>query len=368
MVKFLDLEKQYQSIKNEVDDAIKKCIAKSQFIGGEPVKRFEADFASFLKVNHCIGVGNGTDALEIAIESLQLPPESEIIVPANSFVATSEAVTRSRHKVIFADIDPKTLSICPKSVKKLITKKTKALIVVHLYGNPAEMSKLKQIANQNSLYIIEDCAQAHGAEFNGVRVGSIGDIAAFSFYPGKNLGAYGDAGAIVTNNNELAEKCRLIANHGRYSKYDHLIEGRNSRLDSLQAAILTVKLPYLEDWINTRRILASEYLKQLSVIENEDFILPYNPTESKHVFHLFVLQINNREKLINELIKNDIPYGLHYPVSLPELKAYSHLDQSSNTPIANDISKKVLSLPIGEHLNKKDILFVSKKIIEILRN
>ncbi len=367
MIKFLDLYSQYLSIKKEIDLAIEHSIKTTSFVGGDLVKKFEDKFANYLKVSFCVGCANGTDALEIAIESLDLEKGSEIIVPANSFVATSEAVTRSGHKVVFADIDPKTLSISSKAVEKLISKKTKAIIAVHLFGNPADMDKLKEITNNNSIYLIEDCSQAHGAEFQGMKIGSIGHIATFSFYPGKNLGAYGDGGCIVTNSKRLSEKCRLIANHGRFSKYDHLIEGRNSRLDSLQAAILTVKLNYLDEWLEKRRSLAQEYLKRLSVVADKDLILPYNPRKSRHVFHLFVIQINNREKLMSYLKKNDIQFGIHYPISLPELKAYSYLNQYSYTPIANKISKNILSLPIGEHLNIKDVEFVSQKIIEFFK-
>ena len=202
MVKFLDLGKQYQSIKYEVDEAINQCIEKSQFIGGEPVKRFEADFASFLDIKHCVGVGNGTDALEISIESLELPSNSEILVPANSFIATAEAVTRSGHKVIFVDIDPSKYCIDVNHARRLITPNTKAIIMVHLYGQPCDIDNVNLLAREFDLKVIEDCAQAHGAKYKNKAVGNFGDISAFSFYPGKNLGAYGDGGAIVTNNSE----------------------------------------------------------------------------------------------------------------------------------------------------------------------
>ena len=259
MVKFLDLKFQYQSIKPEIDEAIQNVIENSAFIGGKNVAQFEDSFSNYVGTDYCIGVGNGTDALEIAIEALEMPIGSEIIVPANSFIASSEAVTRSGHKVVFVDIDAESYVVSIKDLKKRITPKTKAIMAVHLYGHPCNMDELAKISKKYNLYIIEDCAQAHGAEYKGKRVGGIGDIAAFSFYPGKNLGAYGDGGAITTNNLDLSVQCRKIANHGRISKYDHDFEGRNSRLDGLQAAILNVKLKYLNVWIEKRINVANLY-------------------------------------------------------------------------------------------------------------
>ena len=231
MVKFLDLHKQYIAIKNDIDTAIHSVITDSAFIGGKYIKKFEEEFASYQDAKYCIGVGNGTDALEIAIKSLNLPKFSEIIVPANSFIASAEAVSNSGHKIIFCDANSDDYTINLKDIEERITPNTSAIIAVHLYGHPCNMDPLLELANKYDLKIIEDCAQAHGAEYKGVRVGAIGDIGCFSFYPGKNLGAYGDAGAIVTNNRELYFKCQMISNHGRIDKYDHLLEGRTSSLD-----------------------------------------------------------------------------------------------------------------------------------------
>ena len=268
MVKFLDLKSQYYSIKSEIDKAIQNVIENSAFIGGEHVAQFEDSFSNYVGAGYCVGVGNGTDALEIAIEALDMPIGSEIIVPANSFIASSEAVTRSGHKVIFVDIDTESYVVSIEDLKKRITPKTKAIMAVHLYGHPCDMDELAKIAKEYNLYIIEDCAQAHGAEYKGKRVGGIGDIATFSFYPGKNLGAYGDGGVITTNNLELSVQCRKIANHGRIAKYDHEFEGRNSRLDAIQAAILSVKLKYLDSWIERRVQVAEQYLQGLDSIDN----------------------------------------------------------------------------------------------------
>jgi dTDP-4-amino-4,6-dideoxygalactose transaminase len=356
MVKFLDLKSQYQSIKPEIDEAIQSVIENSAFIGGEHVAQFETNFSNYVGTDYCIGVGNGTDALEIAIEALDMPIDSEIIVPANSFIASSEAVTRSSHRVVFVDIDTESYVISIEDLKGRITPKTKAIMAVHLYGHPCNMDELAKIAKEYNLYIIEDCAQAHGAEYKGKKVGGIGDIATFSFYPGKNLGAYGDGGAITTNNLELSVQCRKIANHGRTAKYDHDFEGRNSRLDSLQAAILNVKLKYLDGWIDKRMQVADKYLLELDGVE--DIALPVKQDWAKQAYHLFVIRTNRRDELKSYLTEKDIQTGIHYPISLPKLKAYQYTKQANDQMFANASDTSLLSLPIGEHLTDQDIAHV----------
>ena len=356
MVKFLDLKSQYYDIQPEIDKAIQNVIENSTFIGGEHVAQFEDSFSNYVGTDYCIGVGNGTDALEIAIEALDMPIGSEIIVPANSFIASSEAVTRSGHRVVFVDIDTESYVISIEDLKKRITLKTKAIIAVHLYGHPCDMDELAKIAKEYNLYIIEDCAQAHGAEYKGKRVGGIGDIATFSFYPGKNLGAYGDGGAITTNNLELSTQCRKIANHGRTAKYDHDFEGRNSRLDSLQAAILNVKLKYLDGWIDKRIQVADKYLLELDGVE--DITLPVKQDWAKQAYHLFVIRTNRRDELKSYLTEKDIQTGVHYPISLPKLKAYQYTKQANDQIFANTSDNSLLSLPIGEHLTGEDIAYV----------
>lgn len=360
MVKFLDLKSQYQSIKPEIDKAIQNVIENSAFIGGEHVAQFEDSFSNYVGTDYCIGVGNGTDALEIAIEALDMPIGSEIIVPANSFIASSEAVTRSGHRVVFVDIDSESYVISIEDLKKRITPKTKAIMAVHLYGHPCDMDELAKIAKEYNLYIIEDCAQAHGAEYKGKRVGGIGDIATFSFYPGKNLGAYGDGGAITTNNLELSVQCRKIANHGRTAKYDHDFEGRNSRLDSLQAAILNVKLKYLDSWIDKRIQVADKYLLELDKVEG--IIFPVKQDWAKQAYHLFVIRTNRRDELKSYLAEKDIQTGIHYPISLPKLKAYQYTKQANDQMFANASDALLLSLPIGEHLTDKDIAHVTNTV------
>lgn len=366
MVKFSDLTAQYQNIQQEIDTAISNVISKSAFIGGEYVSQFEADFASYCQVQHCVSVANGTDAIEIAIEVLNMPQGSEVIVPANSFIATSEAVTRQGYKVVFADCDSQTYNISIEDIKKRITTNTKAIVAVHLYGHPCNMDDLKTLAKEYGLFIIEDCAQSHGAEYKGRRVGSIGDIATFSFYPGKNLGAYGDGGAITTNNKEYAKKARMIANHGRISKYDHEFEGRNSRLDGLQAAILSVKLKHLTDWTNKRIALADFYLANLRGVQQ--ISLPVRKEWARHVYHLFVIRTPKRDDLRNFLADKEIQTGIHYPISLPKLKAYQYANQANEDLFANKADITLLSLPIGEHLNEGDLEKVTGLMKEFFGN
>ncbi len=353
MIKFLDLYHQYRTIQPEVDAAIQKTIETAAFIGGRSVRIFEDAFARYQQADHCVGVANGTDALEIAIEALGLPEGSEVIVPANSFISSSEAVTRSGHKVVFADVDPETYTIDLADLERRITALTRAVVAVHLYGHPCDMSGLLGIAKRHNLKLVEDCAQAHGAEYRGRRVGALGDIGTFSFYPGKNLGAYGDAGAILTNNAELAMKCRMIANHGRVEKYNHIIEGRNSRLDGLQAAILNVKLTHLDGWIERRNAIAKRYMLGFNDIGG--LTLPTVRGGARHAFHLFVVRLAERNSLKTHLDQSGIESGIHYPIALPKLAAYSYLNQAREPMRANAMDAEVLSLPMGEHLTNAEV-------------
>ncbi len=360
MIKFLDLNKQYQSIKVEIDAAIQSVIDTASFIGGEQLALFEKEFSEFLGAGYCVGVGNGTDAIEIAIESLDLPPGSEIIVPANSFIATAEAVTRQGHKVVFADVCPESYVLSIEDVERRITPITKAIIAVHLYGHPCDMDELGRLCQKYELLLIEDCAQAHGAEYKGMKVGSLGDIATFSFYPGKNLGAYGDAGAITMNDGALEKKCRMIANHGRIKKYDHEFEGRNSRLDGLQAAVLRTKLRYLPEWTE-RRIELADYYQQLLREENL-LTTPVRQSWAKQVYHLYVIRTPRRDELKQFLHNEGIETGIHYPIALPKLRAFTHVGQANEPMFANHVDAQLLSLPIGEHLLEEDLGHVVEAI------
>ncbi len=364
-IPFVDLKSQYESIKGEIDTAISTVIAQTAFVGGSHVKNFEEAFAKFCKVKHCIGVGNGTDAIFIALRSLGIGKGDEVITAANSFIATSEAITMAGATAVFADINPQTYNIDVQKIEKKITPRTKAIIPVHLYGQPADMDPILSIAQKYNLKIVEDAAQAHGANYKSRQIGSIGDIACFSFYPGKNLGAYGDGGAVVTNDDELALKTRMIANHGRVDKYDHEIEGVNSRLDGLQAAILEVKLKHLPRWTEMRRKNAYFYNRYLT---STGVITPVEIDNVVAVYHLYVVRVKRelRQKFQAHLLSKGISTGIHYPIALPNLKAYSYLNHNENDfPEATKTSQEIISLPMFPELNESQIKYIANMIKEI---
>lgn len=361
-IPFVDLKAQYNSIKEEIDNAISEVISKTAFIGGPHVKSFEESFASFCSAKYCVGVGNGTDALTIAVKALGVGEGDEVITVANSFIATSEAISNAGAKVVFVDINPDTYNIDVKKIEEKITDKTKAIMPVHLYGQPADMDPIMELAKKYNLKVIEDSAQAHGAVYNGKKIGSIGDLGCFSFYPGKNLGAYGDAGAIVTNSEELAIKARMIANHGRIDKYNHEVEGENSRMDGLQGAVLNVKLKYLPDWTESRRrnaYLYNEYLK------DTDLVTPVEIENVNAVYHLYVVRVKSevRTKLQEHLKSKGIATGIHYPITLPNLLAYQYLKHAeSDFPEASKTSQEILSLPMFPELTEDQIKYVADSI------
>jgi len=360
-IPFADLKKQYAAIKNEIDEAIQNVILDSAFIGGKYAQRFEEAFARFCNVSHCVGVGNGTDALYIALRALGIGAGDEVITVANSFIATSEAITMTGARPVFVDCDPATYNMDVNKIQPQLTPRTKAIVPVHLYGQPADMMSIMRIAKDNNLYVVEDAAQAHGAEIAGRRVGNFGHAACFSFYPGKNLGAYGDAGAIVTNDNDLAVKCRMIANHGRIKKYDHDFEGINSRLDGIQAAILNVKLKYLEEWTERRRKVANLYN---SYLDGSNVITPVVLPKTRHVYHLYVVRVQSRDRIQAVLQEAGIATGIHYPIALPNLQAYKYLGKSpANFPTASKYSGEVLSLPMFPELDEAQIEYVCKNLI-----
>ena len=360
ILKFLDLNKQTKNIKKKIINSIKKNINSSSFIGGKDLDKFEEEFKSYLKVNFCLGVANGTDALEIAIKALDLKKKSEIIVPSNSWISTAEAVINNNCKLKFVDVDD-THNICINDLKKKISKKTEAIIVVHLYGNPANMKEILKLKKKYNVKIIEDCAQAHGAEINMKKISTFGDIGTFSFFPSKNLGCYGDGGCIVTNNKKYYNLMKKIANHGGLKKNSHLIQGRNSRLDNIQAGILRIKLKELDKWIKYRKYQAQIYYECLSNIDQISFVKKMKNTESSN--HLMVIRTPSRDKLRSYLKRNGIYTGIHYPYALPQAKVFKnkHLSYCKNM---NSIkfSKQIISLPIGEHLNISQIKHICYKI------
>jgi dTDP-4-amino-4,6-dideoxygalactose transaminase len=363
-VPFVDLHAQYQQIQQQIDQAIADVIRETAFIGGPYVTRFEEAFARFCQVPYCVGVGNGTDALAIALRALGVGPGDEVITAANSFIATSEAITMTGARVVFVDCDPETYTIDVTKIAAAITPRTTAIVPVHLYGQLAEMTGIVAIAEAHGLVVVEDAAQAHGAELQGQRAGTFGHAACFSFYPGKNLGAYGDAGAIVTQREDVATTCRMIANHGRVKKYEHDFEGVNSRLDGIQAAILAVKLPYLESWTEQRQAVASTYAR---LLRNSPVILPKPAEQDHHVYHLYVVRVPQRDRVQAALRERGIATGIHYPIALPNLRAYRYLGYTpEDFPVATRYSRDILSLPMYPELDNDQRAYVCHHLLEIL--
>ncbi len=362
-IEFVDLKRQYESLKKEIDTAIHSCIDQTRFIGGTVVTDFAENFAAYCDVKYCIPCANGTDALEIGIKALGIGEGAEVIVPVNSFVASAEAVSNNGAEVVFCDIDPYSYNINPTKIESLITPRTRAIMPVHLYGRVADMDPIMDIAKKYHLLIIEDASQAHGALYKGRKAGAFGDLATFSFFPGKNLGAYGDAGAIVTNNEKTALLCKKIANHGRIAKYDHDMIGRNSRMDSIQAAILNVKLKYIEQWIHTRFRIAQWYHKALKGIPQ--IHLPKDRPDERSAYHLYVIRVpkEHRQSLQQFLKENDIATGIHYPITLATLDAYAFLKhQPEDFSVASSYVEELLSLPIFPELTEKEVKYVGEKV------
>jgi dTDP-4-amino-4,6-dideoxygalactose transaminase len=360
-VPFVDLKSQYNSIKIQIDNAINNIINNTAFIGGKPVNDFEVSFAELYGVNHCVSVANGTDSLYIIMKMLGIGVGDEVITVANSWISSSETISQTGAKPVFVDIDPDFYSLNENLIEKAITSKTKAIMPVHLHGQAVNMDVVMYLGKKYNLYIIEDCAQSHFTEFKGQRVGTFGIAASFSFYPGKNLGAYGDAGAIITNDLELAEKCKMYARHGALRKHEHQIEGINSRMDGMQAAILSSKLPFILDWTEARINCANTYDHLLSSIS--EIVLPKRRENAKHSFHLYVIRVNERDNLANYLKECQIETAVHYPTALPNLKAYSYLGHQENDfPIASAYQSQILSLPIFPELTFDQMSYVADSI------
>lgn len=363
-VPFVDLKAQYDSIKAEMDAAIASVIHETAFIGGPHVKAFEEAFAKYCGVSQCVGVANGTDALFIALRALGIGPGDEVITVANSFVATSEAIKMAGAQVVFVDINPLTFNIDVEKIEEKVTAKTKAIIPVHLYGQPADMGPIRAIAQKHGLKIVGDAAQAHGSLYKGQPIAQLADITCYSFYPGKNLGAYGDAGALVTDNAEWAAAARMLANHGRTKKYDHDFEGVNSRLDGLQAAVLGVKLRHIEEWTELRRRNAYLYNKAL---EGLPVVTPREIADVRAVYHLYIVRVadGQREKLQQHLQVNGISTGIHYPIALPYLNAYKYLGHTEQDfPHALKAATEILSLPMFPELTSEQIDAVAHAIAQ----
>ena len=359
-VPLVDLHAQYLSIKDSIDVAIRRVIEESAFIGGEFVRGFEAAYAADYGVAHCISAANGTDAIYIALRMLGIGQGDEVITTAHSWISTSETISQAGARAVFVDVDD-YYTIDTDLIERAITPKTRAIIPVHLYGQPADMTRIMSIAKKHRLYVIEDCAQAHYASWQGQRVGTFGDVATFSFYPGKNLGAYGDAGAIVTNNADLATRMRMYANHGALTKHQHRVEGVNSRLDGLQAAILSAKLPHIHAWTQRRQQVASWYDELLANIPGIE--IPKVRSGGSHVYHLYVIKTPRRNELAKALGERGIQTAVHYPVPLPLMEAYAYLGGSpEHFPVAAQNAPRILSLPIFPELSRAAVEYIAEQI------
>lgn len=361
-IPFVDLKAQYNSIRAEVDASMQAVIEKTAFVGGNNsiVQQFEQAFANYLGVKHVMSCANGTDSLEILLKAYGIGAGDEVIVPAMSWISTSEVVSSVGATPVFVDIDPVYYTIDPEKIEAAITANTKAIIPVHLYGQPADMEPILKLATKHQLIVIEDCAQAHGALYKGKMVGTIGHASSFSFYPGKNLGAYGDAGCMATNDEKIAMLCRMIANHGQQGKHNHLMEGRNSRLDGLQAAVLITKLPYLTSWTERRIANANKYD---ALLQHEVIGIPAVRPDAQHVFHLYVIQVPDRTGLAQKLKANGIETAVHYPTALPFLPCYSKYQYSEiDFPVAAAFQHRLLSIPMFAELSHDDLDYVAQLV------
>jgi dTDP-4-amino-4,6-dideoxygalactose transaminase len=361
-IPFADLQLQYQTIKGEIDAAIAAVIRDNAFIRGPYVDAFEQEFAHAVDVKHCVSCANGTDALYLAMAGMKVRPGDEVITTAHSWISTSAMITHAGATVVFADTDGATFTIDPAAIEAAITPKTVGIIPVHLYGQPADMEAIMTIASRHSLWVIEDCAQAHLARYKGQQVGTFGTVATYSFYPGKNLGAMGDAGAVVTNDGALAERMTMLARHGGLVKHQHRIEGINSRLDGMQAAILSAKLPHLADWTKARRDAARIYDTGLNQIE--DVVVPQVAPGRTHVYHLYTIKHPRRDALAAHLNAAGVQTAINYPTALPFLSAYNRLKhRHEQFPNAFGDQSKILSLPMFAEITSDQQI----EVIDLIR-
>lgn len=363
-IKLINLERQYELLKRDINRAIKKVIESGQYILGPEEKALEKEIAEYIGVEYAIGVANGTDALVLALRALNIGPGDEVITTPFTFFATAEAISLIGAKPVFVDIDPNTYNINPDLIEEKITDRTKAIIPVHIFGQPCDMDRIMNIARKYNLYVIEDACQAIGAEYKGQKVGTFGDAACFSFFPTKNLGGYGDGGMVVTNNSNIAEKVDVLRKHGSKKKYYNEEIGYNSRLDELQAAILRVKLRYLDKWNNMRISAANKYDSLLSDL-SDVIKTPYKIKEAKHIYHLYCIQCENREIIMQKLKEKGIATGIYYPVPLHLQKAYTNLGyKQGDLPVAEDLCKKIFAIPMFPEITDNEINYISEALHE----
>ncbi len=365
-VPFLDLKAQYQSLREEIAVELQKVLDNTAFAGGPFVAEFEKNYAEFCQAKHAIGVGSGTEALWVALIGLGVGPGDEVITADNSFIATAEAISFTGARPVFIDVDESSYNLDPKKIEAAITDKTKAIIPVHLYGQMADMAPIMEIAKKHHLFVVEDAAQAQGAEYKGQRAGSVGHAGCFSFYPGKNLGAYGEAGAVTTNDDELAARMRMFRDHGQSKKYHHDMVGWNARMDGFQGAVLNVKLKYLNGWNNARRAHAQQYNDLLAGIEG--LTTPAEMDSSRHIYHIYPILVDNRDALMDYLKQQDIASGIHYPVPLHLTGAYAADHQGAGQcPVTERITPRLVSLPMYPELTAEQIAMTADAVKSFLQ-
>jgi dTDP-4-amino-4,6-dideoxygalactose transaminase len=362
-VPFLDLKANFKPLREQILKEIEDVLDNTAYILGPKVVAFEKAFGAMHGAEYCMAVSSGTDGNHLALWALGLAPGDEVIMPANTFVATAWGATLCGATPVFVDCDPRTYNIDPSKVESAITPRTKAVVAVHLYGQPADMDALRAITNKHNIYLVEDAAQAHLATYNGKTIGSLGDVCSFSFYPGKNLGAYGEGGAVTTNNPEIARKVKLYREHGSDKKYYHQTYGTNYRMEAIQGAVLGVKLPHLAGWTAKRRAVAEQYNKLLANVN--DIILPYEAHNVEHVYHLYVIQTEHRDALQAYLQEQGISTGLHYPVPLHLQECFAHLNyKKGDFPVSEQLGEQCLSLPMFPELTQEQIEYVAHHVTE----
>lgn len=364
-IQFVDLDAQYQSIKSEVQVAINGILESKDFIHGKSVEKFSKNFAAAQGSKYCVGAANGTSAITVALRALNVQPGDEVITVANSFFATPEAIAEVYAKPVFVDCEADTYSIDVNQIEAKITKKTKAIIPVHLYGNAVNMDALMKIADKHNIPVIEDCAQAHLATWNGKGAGTFGAMGTFSFYPGKNLGAYGDAGAVTVQDEKLYQSVSMHVNHGRTKKYEHDFCAGNFRMDGIQAAVLDVKLKHLNDWTEKRRALAAHYE---SILKPLGFKTITVRKESKCVYHIYLVEVSNREEVMNHFKAMNIQCGVHYPIPLHFQPALKHLEhKKGDFPVTERAAERILSLPMYAELTMKEVETVCAELKKVAK-
>jgi dTDP-4-amino-4,6-dideoxygalactose transaminase len=363
-VPLLDLKAEYHELRDQILPALDRVCEDSAFVLGEDVEQFEREFASYCDVKHCVALSSGTAALHLGLLALGVQPGDEVITSPNTFLATAEAITYCGARPVFVDIDSATANLDPAGIERAVTPRTRAIIPIHLYGRPADMDAIRSIAEKLKLLVLEDAAQAHGARYRGRRVGGLGHAAAFSFYPSKNLGAYGEGGALTTNDDSVAKYARAARSHGQTARYEHEFVGYNYRMQGFQGAVLRIKLRYLERWTARRREIASEYRR---VLANAKLGMPVDPPQDECVYHQFVIYVNNRNSVISQLAAREIETAIHYPKPLHLQPAYSSLAYPPcSFPLAERACDRVLSLPIYPSMTAEQVAHVAGAVKEVV--